>query len=75
VSLLRPAAPGAAERSRLVAVAIVALVVGLGLMLPFEATLTRLGGMAALATFVICGVLAVANPEFLAGDGADEGQG
>jgi hypothetical protein len=69
VSLLRPAAPGAAERSRLVAVALVALVVGLGLMLPFEATLTRLGGVAALATFVICGVLAVANPEFLAGDG------
>jgi hypothetical protein len=69
MSLLRPAAPGAAERTRLIVVALVALVVGLGLMLPFEYTLTRLFGVAALATFVVCGLLVVANPEFLARDG------
>ena len=72
MSRLRPAAPGAAERSRLLVVALAALVLGLGLMLPFEYTLTRLFGMAALATFVICGLLAVANPEFLAGDEAED---
>jgi hypothetical protein len=51
------------------------LIVGLGLMIPFEATLTRILGMAALAAFIVLGVFAIAEPGFLAGDGdeaADE---
>lgn len=66
--LTRPSAPGARERSRLVAVAIVAFALGLGLMLPFEYTITRLLGVISLAIFIVAGLLAVANPEFLAGD-------
>jgi hypothetical protein len=42
------------------------LVVGVLLMVPFESTITRVLGMAALIAFVVCGVFAIATPEYLA---------
>jgi hypothetical protein len=47
------------------------LVVGVGLMIPFEATVTRVFGVAALLAFVACGVFAIATPEYLARDDDD----
>ena len=40
-------------------------VLGLGLMLPFDAPLTLALGVAFLIAFVVCGVFLVAAPEFL----------
>jgi hypothetical protein len=42
------------------------LVAGVALMIPFEATVTRVLGVAALLAFVVCGVFAIATPEYLA---------
>jgi hypothetical protein len=42
------------------------LVLGVALMVPFEATITRVLGVAVLLAFVVCGVFAIATPEFLA---------
>lgn len=58
-------------RPRLALAAVVAFVVGAGLMIPFEATVTRVGGIVALAAFVILGLAAIAEPGFLTAD-ADE---
>jgi hypothetical protein len=44
---------------------------GVALMIPFEATVTRILGMSLLIAFVIIGVLLIAEPEFLAGDEED----
>ena len=43
-------------------------VLGVVLMVPFESTITRVLGVAALIAFVVCGVFAIATPEFLARD-------
>ncbi len=43
-------------------------VLGLGLMLPFTATITLALGVAFLVAFVICGVFLIAEPGFLEGD-------
>lgn len=51
--------------------ALVALLAGLALMLPFEATLTRILGVAALFAFIVLGLPAIAEPGFLEAD-ADE---
>ena len=59
-------------RRRLLVATLVALVLGLGLMLPFEYTLTRLFGVIALATFVILGLRLVADPTFLERDRAED---
>jgi hypothetical protein len=59
------------DSKRLQAALIVTFVGGVGLMIPFEATLTRIAGMALLIGFVIIGVFAIAAPEFLAGDEED----
>ena len=53
-------------RSRWALVAL--LVVGCGLMLPFEEWYTRLAGMACLFAFIVIGVFLIAEPRFLAGD-------
>jgi hypothetical protein len=45
------------------------LLAGLALMIPFEATLTRVLGIAALFAFIVVGVFAIANPDFLERDG------
>ena len=49
------------------------LVIGSGLMLPFEEWYTRLGGMAFLFAFVVLGVFQVAEPGFLRSDAKDDG--
>jgi hypothetical protein len=42
------------------------LVLGVALMIPFEAPLTRIAGVACLVGFVVTGLFLVATPEFLA---------
>jgi hypothetical protein len=44
------------------------LVLGIALMLPFDATLTLIAGVACLVGFVVTGVFLIATPEFLSGD-------
>ena len=57
------------KRSRRLRVATMAcLVLGLALMLPFNATLTLAAGIALLFAFVVCGVFLIADPAFLEGD-------
>jgi len=46
------------------------LALGLGLMLAFEAPVTRVIGVTALFTFIVTGVFLIADPAFLA---AEEG--
>ena len=48
------------------------LVVGCGLMLPFEEWYTRLAGMTFLFAFIVLGVFQIAEPGFLGGDEEDE---
>jgi hypothetical protein len=44
------------RRSPLAVATIACFVLGIALMLPFEATLTRVLGVAALLGFIVCGV-------------------
>jgi hypothetical protein len=60
------------ERPRLLIPTVVAFCLGAGLMLPFEFTITRLLGVISFATFVVLGLLLVANPGFLEGDRTEE---
>jgi hypothetical protein len=41
-------------------------VIGVALMVPFDAWYTRLAGMACLVGFVVVGAFTIASPEFLA---------
>jgi hypothetical protein len=43
-------------------------VAGIALMIPFEATITRVLGIACLLAFIACGVFLIADPERLAAD-------
>jgi hypothetical protein len=61
------------RRSPLAVATIACFVLGIALMLPFEATLTRVLGVAALLAFIVCGVFWIADPRALA-DG-DEAAG
>jgi hypothetical protein len=45
-----------------------AFVLGVGLMVPFEATITRILGMTFLLTFIVGGVFVIADPRFLSAD-------
>lgn len=56
------------RRSPLAVTTVALFVVGVALMVPFEATLTRVLGVAALLAFVVCGVFLIADPRMLAGD-------
>ena len=47
-------------------------VIGLVVMLPFDAWYTRLVGMACLVAFVVTGVFLIANPAYLSRDSAEE---
>jgi hypothetical protein len=47
---------------------LVLLVLGLALMLPFEATLTRILGVTCLLAFIVLGVFLIAEPRFLVDD-------
>lgn len=51
---------------RLTAAAITAFVLGVALMIPFEATITRIVGVVFCFAFIVLGVFAIANPERLA---------
>ena len=44
------------------------LLVGCGLMLPFEFAATRAAGIACLFGFIVLGVFLIADPRFLRGD-------
>lgn len=48
--------------------AVVCGVLGLALMIPFEAAIARIAGVALLVAFVVIGLFAVANPRFIDGD-------
>lgn len=52
--------------------AVVAFVIGVGLMVPFESTITRVGGIIALAAFVALGLAGIAEPGFLGADADDD---
>ena len=54
------------RRPSLAAVAIAAFVFGAGLLVAFEKALTLSAGVALLFAFVVLGVFAIANPEYLA---------
>lgn len=51
--------------SRLLAAAVAAFVAGVLLMIPFDATLTRIAGLVCLFAFIVLGVFAIARPERL----------
>jgi uncharacterized membrane protein YkgB len=57
------------DRSPLAAATVVSLVVALALMIPFDSTAARAGGVAAMAAFIVCGVFLIARPGFLDRDG------
>jgi hypothetical protein len=61
------------RRSPLAVATVACFVVGIALMLPFEATLTRVLGVAALLGFVGCGVFLIADPRTLARDDEHDG--
>jgi amino acid permease len=50
---------------RLLVVTIACGVIGVGLMVPFEAAITRVLGVAALLAFIVCGLFLIATPESL----------
>lgn len=43
-------------------------VLGVGLLFPFDHTITLLLGVAFLLAFVVCGLFLIAEPKFLEGD-------
>jgi hypothetical protein len=49
-------------------VVVVSLVAGLALMIPFEATITRILGVGLLFAFIIGALFLIAEPGFLEGD-------
>jgi hypothetical protein len=59
-------------RGRLVIAALVCLGAGLALTFPFEAWYTLLPGVLLMLAFVVCGVFAIASPDFLARDDDDD---
>jgi hypothetical protein len=58
--------------SRLEIAAVACFALGAGLLFPFEATVTILLGVVLLVASVACGVFALASPEALARDPADD---
>ncbi|MEK6276857.1 MAG: hypothetical protein AABM29_02440 [Actinomycetota bacterium] len=56
------------RRSRIRLLVPVALLLGVALMIPFEATITRVLGVTALLAFIVAGVFAIAEPGFLSED-------
>jgi len=54
-----------ADRSPLAFATAVLFLLGLGLMIPFELTATRILGVACLFAAIVCGVALVASPGFL----------
>lgn len=50
---------------RLTFAAVAAFVLAVALMIPFEATVTRIAGVFCLFAFIVLGVFAIATPERL----------
>jgi hypothetical protein len=50
---------------RLTFAAITAFVLGVALMIPFDATVTRILGVLCLFAFIVIGIFAIATPERL----------
>jgi hypothetical protein len=53
-------------------VSLILFVLTLAFMLPFELTITRILGVACLIGFIVTGLFAIASPEYLGRDGADD---
>ena len=60
------------DEKRLTTIAIACFVIGVALMIPFEATVTRILGVLALASFIVFGVFAIAQPGRLGEPPADD---
>ena len=58
--------------NRLPLLALGAFVLGVALIVPFEATITRILGVALLFGAIVAGVFAIATPELLSEDEPDE---
>jgi hypothetical protein len=56
------------SRGRSALLVALAFALGVGLMVPFEATITRVLGVAFLAAFIVGGVFLIAEPSFLSDD-------
>jgi hypothetical protein len=56
------------SRGRKALLLVAAFALGVGLMVPFEATITRILGMAFLLAFIAGGVFVIADPRFLSAD-------
>jgi hypothetical protein len=56
------------RKSALSSFVVGSLVAGLALMIPFEATITRVLGVGLLFAFIVGGVFLVAEPRFLVRD-------
>jgi uncharacterized membrane protein YphA (DoxX/SURF4 family) len=61
----REPAPVPVPRRALLLLMIGSLAAGVALMVPFEATITRVLGVIALFTFIISGVFLIADPAWL----------
>jgi hypothetical protein len=61
----RATPPAPAPHRRLAALMLGSFVAGLLLMVLFEATITRILGVALLFTFIVTGVFLIADPAFL----------
>ena len=57
--------------TRLPQLALGSFVLGIALMIPFEYTVTRILGVAALFGAIVAGVFAIARPEWLEADEDD----
>jgi hypothetical protein len=62
------------RRPSLVALTVTAFVAGAGLLVAFEKALTLIAGVLLLIAFVVLGVFAIANPDYL-GRRPDEDEG
>lgn len=56
------------SKGRKAMLVVAAFVIGVGLMVPFEATITRILGMTFLLAFIVGGVFVIAEPRFLSAD-------
>lgn len=56
------------SRGRKVLLVAAAFVLGVGLMIPFEAAITRVLGMGFLFAFIVGGIFLIAEPGFLSAD-------
>jgi hypothetical protein len=54
--------------NRLTVATIACFVLGVGLLFPFEHTITIAAGVVLLLAFIVCGVFVLASPERLGGD-------